>query len=176
MTLCFNTVVIKYILRVYLINAMSMCFIHSNLSVCVCLPGPKGEMGVIGTPGVQGVPGPRGTPGDPGQRGEEDQLLIDFLLCSACLVCLVVVFRFNSSNDSFSSPPTRSGDPGITGPRGEIGEPGLKGERGDTGLQGPPGNMTDVDMEHMKGEKGDLGDTGIRQHTGLWLNESVCVT
>lgn len=35
--------------------------------------------------------------------------------------------------------------------------------------------MSEVDMEHMKGEKGDIGNIGIKQHTGLWLNKSVCV-
>lgn len=30
------------------------------------------------------------------------------------------------------------------------------------GLQGPPGNMTDIEMEHMKGEKGDIGAKGSK--------------
>ena len=53
-----------------------------------------------------------------------------------------------------------AGDPGLEGPTGDFGVPGPKGVRGDQGLTGPPGNMSDVDMEHMKGEKGDLGFTG----------------
>lgn len=57
---------------------------------------------------------------------------------------------------------TLVGDPGLSGPRGDIGEPGPQGARGDPGIAGPPGNMTDVEMEHMKGEKGDTGNIGWR--------------
>lgn len=38
---------------------------------------------------------------------------------------------------------------------------------GDPGLQGPAGKMSDVDMEHMKGEKGDSGISGIKHHAGV---------
>lgn len=33
--------------------------------------------------------------------------------------------------------------------------------------------MTDIDMEHMKGQKGDSGVIGIKQYVGLWLNERI---
>lgn len=60
-----------------------------------------------------------------------------------------------------------SGDPGLTGVRGVFGDPGPKGERGDQGLQGPPGNMSDVDMGHLKGEKGDIGERGTERERGV---------
>lgn len=84
-----------------------------------------------------------------------------------CLFSIII-----RSNNDFSLLPFLPGDPGITGPRGDSGEPGPKGERGEPGLQGPPGNLTDVEMEHMKGEKGDLGESGIKQHACLLLNKS----
>lgn len=84
-----------------------------------------------------------------------------------------ILYTLIHSNDNYSFPPSHSGNPGIPGPRGNTGDTGLKGERGDTGLQGPPGNMSEVDMEHMKGEKGDIGEIGIKQHTGLWLSKSI---
>lgn len=31
-------------------------------------------------------------------------------------------------------------------------------------------------MEHMKGDKGDIGDRGIKQYTDLFLHENICVT
>lgn len=81
--------------------------------MCVCLPGPKGEMGVIGTPGVPGFPGPPGTSGSPGLRGEEDQIVkmiyrvLAFLSLSRTgptVYTFPFLFRSVSSNHNFSSP------------------------------------------------------------------------
>lgn len=111
------------------------------------LQGPPGETGKQGPPGPQGIQGERGEPGPRGCRGAK-----------------------GDQGDK--------GDKGDKGDRGEAGAQGprgCRGAKGDTGPAGPPGpkgdglhieDLTQEQLEAIKGPQGEPGPQGKQGERG----------
>ena len=99
--------------------------------------GPKGDTGDIGPQGPKGDPGPQGPEGPQGPAGPQGE-------------------------------PGPKGDTGDVGPQGPKGDTGPQGPAGPQGPEGPKGadgtmtfeDLTDEQIESLRGPKGDTGDTG----------------
>ena len=99
--------------------------------------GPKGDTGDIGPQGPKGDPGPQGPEGPRGPAGPQGE----------------------------PGPKGDTGDVGPQGPKGDTGEQGPAGPQGPEGPKGADGTMTfedltDEQIESLRGPKGDTGDTG----------------
>ena len=118
-----------------------------NIKVAVSIAkGDKGEPGPKGEPGIPGEAGPKGDP-----------------------------FRYEDfTQEQLLELKGPKGDQGIQGERGPKGEQGEQGPKGEQGIQGPKGidgtvsfdNLTQAQIEMLKGPKGDKGEQGLQGPKG----------
>ena len=143
--------------------------------------GPKGEQGVQGTQGIQGPQGPRGIQGKDGKsftlthtystidkmNADADNILEDEF------VAITDGHIFMKDNGvlvevlNIRGPQGLQGEQGI---RGEVGPIGATGPKGEQGPKGDPLKFTDLTEEQinaLKGPKGDIGPEGPQGPRGL---------
>lgn len=132
---------------------------HCSNETKLCLPGPKGDPGVIGHIGLSGPTGPQGDQaakgnngaiGDPGLKGAPG----------------VQGPGGVTGHVGASGQTGLKGDPGSSGPRGETAVKGVRGPSGAKGPAGPngdpglPGPLGDPGVDGAAGSKGEPGSTG----------------
>nr|KAG5710604.1 hypothetical protein BaRGS_013250 [Batillaria attramentaria] len=111
---------------------------HCSGDIKLCIPGPKGEPGLLGIDGQQG---PQGATGDQGPKG----------------------VRGAKGDTGPAGPAGQQGPQGPKGDQGEAGQAGLKGATGAAGAKGdtgPKGAAGKSGVQGQRGVKGDTGDAG----------------
>lgn len=153
-------------------------------------PGPKGDVGPAGPKGEQGIQGVQGPRGEQGPRGIQGKDGKSFTLSHTYstvekmnadadniledeFVAITDGHIFMKDNGVLIEVLNIRGPQGIQGEQGIRGEVGPKGETGPRGEQGPKGDplkftdLTEEQINALKGPKGDKGEAGPEGPRGL---------
>nr|DAD62168.1 MAG TPA: collagen triple helix repeat protein [Caudoviricetes sp.] len=152
--------------------------------------GPKGDIGLTGPKGEQGIQGVQGPRGEQGPRGIQGKDGKSFTLSHT----YSTVEKMNADADNINEDEFVAITDGhifmkdngvlvevlnIRGPQGLQGEQGIRGEVGPIGATGPKGeqgpkgdplkftDLTEEQINALKGPKGDIGPEGPQGPRGL---------